>query len=233
MDQALIRQRLSRPVPLFPLHRVPLFPHALAPLRVFEPRYLQMVEDAMEGDKLIALAMFDGPRWKREYHGRPPIRPAVCVGQIVQQAHEAEGRSIIMVQGLCRASIAFELPAQEGKLYREAMVEPIDAEADDAALARYRETFADALECAPLNDFRYAAALAEHLREPELPAAAVLEMVTISFVDDAEARYRLLAEPDPEARARLISRELSGLARLLLKASPQRAAAAPKGCNWN
>lgn len=233
MDREQLARKLNCPVPLFPLHQVVLFPHAVAPLRVFEPRYRQMVDDAMAGDKLLAMATFAGDRWKREYHGRPPLRPAVCVGQIVQEVHEAEGRSIIILQGLCRARIAFELPAHENRLYREAMLEPIEEAADDRSLAHFRETFADALESKPLCDFRHAAALAEHLREPDLPAAAVLEMVTISFVDELESRYRLLAEPDPESRARILSRELAGLAQLLRRAEPQRRVESPKGCHWN
>jgi Lon protease-like protein len=233
MDREQLERKLTSPVPLFPLHQVVLFPHAVAPLRVFEPRYRQMVDDAMAGDKLLAMATFAGDRWKREYHGRPPLRPAVCVGQIVQEVHEAEGRSVIILQGLCRARIAFELPAKENRLYREAMLEPIEEAADDQSLAHFRETFADALESKPLCDFRHAAALAEHLREPDLPAAAVLEMVTISFVDELESRYRLLAEPDPESRARLLSRELAGLAQLLRRAEPQRRVERPKGCHWN
>lgn len=233
MGREQLEQKLASPVPLFPLHQVVLFPHAVAPLRIFEPRYRQMVDDVMSGDKLIAMATFAGDRWKREYHGRPPLRPAVCVGQIVQHVREAEGRSVIILQGLCRARIAFELPAHDERLYRDAMLDLVEDPAGDESLARYRETFADALESKPLSDFRHAASLAEHLREPELPAAAVLEMVTISFVDELESRYRLLAEPDPEGRARILSRELADLANLLRRAEPQRRVEAPKGCHWN
>ena len=65
-----------------------LLPQQVIPLRIFEPRYKQMVEDVLDGTGQFAIAVFSGRRWKQEYHGKPPIRPAVCIGPgSIAQAH--------------------------------------------------------------------------------------------------------------------------------------------------
>jgi hypothetical protein len=74
------------PVALFPLPTVSLLPHALQPLHVFEPRYRQMVEDALgssaagdfEHAAPIAMATFAGDAWRTEYSGAPALRPGAA-----------------------------------------------------------------------------------------------------------------------------------------------------------
>ncbi|MGP1309805.1 MAG: LON peptidase substrate-binding domain-containing protein, partial [Phycisphaerales bacterium] len=92
-----IRVNFNRPMPVFPLREVVLFPHAAIPLHIFEERYRDMVDDALDGAGQIAMAVFEGERWTQEYHGRPPIRPAVCVGQILQHERLADGRYNIIL----------------------------------------------------------------------------------------------------------------------------------------
>ena len=86
----------TQPVALFPLPMVSLLPHALQPLHVFEPRYRQMVEDALgdAGDEElehvapIAMATYAGGAWGGESVGKPALRPVVCVGRIVQHRRD-------------------------------------------------------------------------------------------------------------------------------------------------
>jgi Lon protease-like protein len=87
-----VHVNFSKPMPLFPLHSATLLPHGIIQLHVFEPRYRQMVADVLDGSGQIAMAVFDGDQWKREYHGRPPLRPAVCIGQIVQHVKHENAR---------------------------------------------------------------------------------------------------------------------------------------------
>ena len=69
-------------VPLFPLPDAVLFPNALLPLMIFEPRYRQMVADALAGDGLIAMALLK-PGWEDSYEtNSAPIRSTVCIGRI-------------------------------------------------------------------------------------------------------------------------------------------------------
>jgi Lon protease-like protein len=98
-------------LPIFPLAQVQLFPHALLPLHVFEPRYRELVRDALAGERLIAMASLE-PGYEDDYHGRPPVRAIIGVGQMI--GHEAlpDGRSHILLRGLARARIERELPVE-------------------------------------------------------------------------------------------------------------------------
>jgi Lon protease-like protein len=232
-SETTVHVDFSKPVPLFPLDKVSLLPHGVLPLNVFEPRYRQMVTDTLDGSGLIAMAVFAGQRWMEEYHGRPPVRPAVCIGHLMQHLKQTDGTYLIILQGVCRARIAEELPASDEKLYRRAMLEPVGLGADDTDAGLLRDTFADALETAPLSELRNASALAEHLRDENLPTSAVLELVTMALIDNIETRYRLLESAEPIERAKIVSRELKVIARLLRMAQPQKSMTAPKGVWWN
>ena len=59
--------------PIFPLPNVVLFPNALLPLHIFEPRYRQMTADALEGERLIAMALLR-PGWESS---SPPAEPPI------------------------------------------------------------------------------------------------------------------------------------------------------------
>ena len=66
-------------LPLFPLPNVVLFPGVFLPLHVFEPRYRDMVADALSGDRVIGMTLLK-PGWEANYEGRPPIFPVGCTG---------------------------------------------------------------------------------------------------------------------------------------------------------
>ncbi len=110
----------SGTVRLFPLPNLVLFPHVAQPLHIFEPRYRQMMEDALKDDRLLAMALLR-PGWEEVYHLNPPLHPMVCVGKILQEERLADGRFNLLLQGMCRARILHEKPMQ--KLYRQAKVE--------------------------------------------------------------------------------------------------------------
>src|SRR5580765_1551354 len=112
-EETTISVNFGKPMPIFPLNSVVLLPHGVLPLHVFEDRYRQMVGDALDGSGQIAMAVFEGADWKQEYHCRPPVRPAVCVGQIIQHHKLPDGRYNIALQGICRARILQELPADD------------------------------------------------------------------------------------------------------------------------
>ena len=61
-------------LPLFPLPNVVLFPNVFLPLHVFEPRYREMVADAVASDRMIGIVLLR-PGWEDDYDGRPPIYP--------------------------------------------------------------------------------------------------------------------------------------------------------------
>jgi len=233
-EESVIRVNFGRPMPLFPLSAVVLFPHGVLPLHVFEDRYRQMVDDVLDNYGQIALAVYDdedSPGWDDV---TPPLRPVVCIGQILQHQRLPDGRFNIALQGVCRARIHHELPPAAGQLYRQAILEPIGFElSDETELRVSRERFGRMLADDPLTDLRDAEAVLEHLKNPAVPTSAILELMTLSFIADNSVRYKLLAMPDPCKRAVLIQSELESIARVLKQAKPQRSVTWPKGCSWN
>lgn len=237
--QETISVNFGKPLPLFPLEQVVLMPQQVLPLHIFEPRYRQMVEATLDGAGQFAMAVFRGSRWKQEYHGRPPIRPAVCVGQIASHEKLPDGRFNILVQGICRARILQELEAQADTLYREAMLEPVgipaseDAEETEHRLTPLRAHVQASLAEGPLHHLRSAERMLELTQNVQVPTTVLMELLSGSVVDDPGVRYRLLEEGDPEARATILTEELGRLERLIQQAERQLKTDLPKGCHWN
>ena len=103
---------------LFPLPNLVLFPHVVQPLHIFEPRYRQMITDALATDRLIGTALV-GPT--TQIASLPNIHPVICLGHIFREERMPDGRFNLLLQGVARARLIEELPS--GKLYREARVE--------------------------------------------------------------------------------------------------------------
>lgn len=233
-EESVIRVNFGRPMPLFPLTAVVLFPHGVLPLHIFEDRYRQMVDDVLDNYGQIALAVYEHPDPAAWHEAIPPVRPVVCIGQILQHQRLPDGRFNIALQGVCRARIQQELPPAAGQLYRQAILEPMGLQpSDEAELRTSRERFNQMLSRDPLTDLREAEAVLEHLRNPDVPTSAILELMTLSFIADNSVRYQLLSMTDPRQRATLIQSELEAIASVLRRAKPQRLVSWPKGCSWN
>jgi uncharacterized protein len=224
----------GRPMPLFPLPGVVLLPHAVQPLHVFERRYRQMVQECLDGSGQMAMASFAGEAWKQDYEGMPPLRQAVCIGQIVQHVPLGQGQQDILLQGVCRARIV-EVQEPEGKrLYRTAKLmplEPVDRDppAMDATRSKLRELLSDT----QVKRLRGADKLIEWFDHENVPTHALLELVGFTLLPDYELRYKLLAEASPSRRAGIISHELLALDRLIRLADLQAFRTWPKGMSWN
>ena len=112
-------------IPIFPLPNVVLFPTALLPLHIFEPRYRAMVADALESERLIGMVMLR-PGWEPRYEEAPDVYPIGCAGFITHADRLPDGRFNIMLRGLEKFRIVGERPAREGgERYRMARVESI------------------------------------------------------------------------------------------------------------
>jgi Lon protease-like protein len=236
-ESTSVQVNFGRPIPLFPLDGVTLLPQQILPLHVFEPRYRQMVTHALDGPGQIAMAVFAGKAWKEQYHGRPRLRKAVCLGQIAQHEKLGEDRYNILLQGVCRARIVKELPAGDDKLYREALLEPVGVENDETLLNDVRSRLDAMLAEGPLNRIRVAEPILEYLRNPEIPTSAVMEIISFTILTDnivdKDMRYQLLAEGDAGARARLIEEQLGDIRHLIERASHQHPENWPKGVSYN
>jgi Lon protease-like protein len=117
-------------LPIFPLPNVVLFPNVFLPLHIFEPRYREMLADALAADRMIGMVLLR-PGWERDYEGRPPVYPIGCSGVVTHAERLPDGRSNIVLRGVERFRIVSE---EASRSYRRAVVEPLrDAEttADD------------------------------------------------------------------------------------------------------
>ena len=229
-----VRVNFGREIPLFPLASVTLLPHAVLPLHIFEPRYRQMVEHVIDGAGQIAMAVIEQDGWPVGSCATPRLRPAVCVGQIVQHERLVDGRFNILVQGICRAKIVREEPPDNSRLYRQAILRPIEStQSNDEELDAVRERLHFLLRESSLRQLAASENVAACLSRPEAPTAAILELVGVSLITNDDVRYRLLEEGNPNARAEIIEDELLGLRSLLSRAEKQLDPEAPKGVSWN
>lgn len=106
-------------IPIFPLPNVVLFPKVHLPLHIFEPRYRQMVIDAVANDRLIGMALLRGD-WEKNYYGNPDIYPVGCLGRIVNATPFPDGRFNIVLYGLREYDIQEHILDQTS--YRQAKV---------------------------------------------------------------------------------------------------------------
>jgi uncharacterized protein len=115
-------------LPLFPLPNVVLFPNVFLPLHIFEPRYRQMVAEALAGDRMIGMVLLR-PGWEREYEGRPTVYGVGCSGVITHVEQLADGHYNIVLRGLERFRIVGEDHERD---YRRAIIEPLPERPLDA-----------------------------------------------------------------------------------------------------
>ncbi|MEQ9146141.1 MAG: LON peptidase substrate-binding domain-containing protein [Parvibaculaceae bacterium] len=116
-------------IPVFPLTGALLLPRAQLPLNIFEPRYLQMVDDALAGDRLIGMIQ---PREVASSSGapdgEPPLYDVGCAGRITSFMETDDGRYLITLTGICRFRVSEELEAVTP--YRQCFVDMQEFEAD-------------------------------------------------------------------------------------------------------
>lgn len=207
-------------VRLFPLPNVVLFPHVELPLHVFEPRYRDLVRDAMSEDRIIGMALLRGD-WRRDYDGRPDLFPLGCAGAIEAFSALPDGRSNLILRGLSRFEILEEI-VDDGTAYRRARVRwlrdeqgPLGSlegrlrELVDRLLERRGTAAPDLWERLPREGERLVNALAFALDLPVLEKLALLEC------DRAPERAERLAQliefqlAEPFARS---SSDIEGIA---------------------
>jgi Lon protease-like protein len=225
-----VRVNFSRPMPIFPLQGVVLLPHAVLPMQIFEPRYRQMVEDCLDQSGQVALASFDGAE------PREPValRPAVCVGQIIQHEKQSDGRHNILLHGVCRATIREMVEPSDERLYRMARLLPLEVpEQEPPRLEGIRRSLKELLTSDRLRRMHRVRDVLNWFGKKDVPTHALIELVGFTLIYDPEIKYMLLAEPNVVVRARLITSELRGLERVLGLADRQSYRRWEKGQSWN
>lgn len=192
---------------LFPFPNLVLFPHVVQPLRIFEPRYRQMMVDALSDDGLIALVLLR-PGWGEEnYDDMPEIEPVACLGQIVWHEKLPDGRYNLRLKGLSRIRLEEEVPTD--RLYRIARAErvPDVVPADLHRLKDLRRALANAV----LPRFASDGTAQRQLREifqGDMSLGHVCDVLSYALPLPLEMKQALLAEPHVDVRAEIMTQAL-------------------------
>ena len=106
-------------IPIFPLSNFIIFPKTAVPLNIFEPRYLEMINDSMKAEKFIGMVQ---PKTIKNFDNTklPVLHKIGCLGKINSFKETDDGRYLIELKGLIRFEIIKEL--NNNKKYREAEV---------------------------------------------------------------------------------------------------------------
>ena len=107
---------LPETIPVFPLSNFIFFPKTTVPLNIFEPRYVQMIDDSMRSNRLIGMVQ---PKKTGELK-KPNLYEIGCMGKITSFNETDDGRYLIVLNGISRYKITKEIENQ--KLYRECQV---------------------------------------------------------------------------------------------------------------
>jgi len=134
--------KLPHVVPVMTLPQATLFPHALLPLYIFEPRYRRMLLDVLEGERMFCIAM-QTPGRKREVPS-----PIAGLGLIRLSVDHADGTSHLILQGIARVQLAEAVRYRPYRLQRIRMLEsaPCNTVVVDALWAKLRELLDDRLK---------------------------------------------------------------------------------------
>ena len=125
--------KLPEIIPVFPLTGSLLLPGNLLPLNIFEPRYRNMVADALEGEQLIGMVQPLSPRqdnWvaAAQQPENPEIYTIGCLGRIEECEPQDDGRYLIVLRGVARFRVRQELPLKRG--YRRVVADYTEFQRD-------------------------------------------------------------------------------------------------------
>jgi Lon protease-like protein len=193
-------------LPLFPLPGTVFFPHTLLPLHVFEARYRQLTEHVLEGHGHLGVVCLDESRTDAPV---PNVAAVAGVGRIVHHERLPDGRFHLLLQGVARAELSAELPAQ-GLMYRRVVARALGADEESGAsdeLDALRTCYERLLHCCPdlahvLGD------LPLRVCEP----CVLADVACATLLQDIGERQRALEERSVVRRLRCAHDALAALA---------------------
>ena len=196
---------LPEELPVMTLPNVALFPQALMPLHIFEPRYRQMLKDVLATNRLFAVAGLNEKLVGLENQFEPPHRIA-SVGIVRACQENSDGTSNLLLQGLCRVEF-LEILADEP--YRRVRVKLLtsDKAAEDTDTARLRTELASLLRLkqklgAPMPD-----EVTDFLGKVGDPETYV-DLAAFSLCENHTVKQKLLETLNIRARLSLFNRHL-------------------------
>ena len=105
-------KKLPKIISVFPLSNFVIFPNTSVPLNIFEPRYIEMIDNSMKTDRIIGMI-----QPKKQKDGIPQLYNVGCAGKITNFNETEDGRYLIVINGISRFKILKEI--NNNKPYRE------------------------------------------------------------------------------------------------------------------
>ncbi len=195
---------------VFPLPDIVLFPGALLPLHVFEPRYRALIADALASHRTIALAVLK-PAPEPAPAEIPAVHPIACVGKIVQHKPLTDGRSDIVLRGCRVVEIERFVRSEPYRVARVKTVEQNDCFVTAPGAKERVQELHDLLELscpgslAKLRDTL-------HLDGSARSALDLLHLVAMHLPVQVDLKLQWLACPGSLTRWRMIRKKLGELA---------------------
>lgn len=196
-------------VRLFPLPNLVLFPHVVQALHIFEPRYCDMLTEALESDHLITMALLNSG-WEHSYQGKPGLASTVCIGRIISHTPTDDGRHNILLAGLQRATIVQDLDS--GTMFRQAKVQPLEDMIPEEFLANasdHRRALMNVFRSVIPQDAAQSKAFSDLLTQ-QLPLGILADIIGYAANIPIELKQQLLAEVNVQTRFELLMEEFGG-----------------------
>lgn len=207
-------------LPLFPLPNLVFFPRTRLPLHIFEPRYRQMIADAVATDQRFGIVLLR-PGWERDYFGTPPIYTCGTLSQIEQAVPLDDGRFNVLVRGEVRFRVVGEVSKDPYRMAR-VIVQP-EQERDTTSAYAQRSWLAELSQ-------QYLVHLPDQVAVPEIETVgleALTNALIMSLNLDVLEKQRLLEIDDLVNRAEEVGRELQNRIESLQFLKPYRRAGDP------
>ena len=185
-----------------------MFPSVIQPLHVFEPRYRDMMADALGDDWLLAPVLLQAPD-PDDYFETPAIHSIACLGHIFQQEELPDGRYNLLLQGLSRIRIVDELMTD--RTYRTAKVELLEDEliSSSSLEADLREELATRLQNW-LPTHVVTQSQLQQLLTSDLTLANLCDVLAFALPFDVAIKQQLLEDLNVESRVHLLLEQLNG-----------------------
>ena len=189
---------LPQLIPVFPLDGALLLPGGELPLNIFEPRYLNMIDDAMAQDRVIGMIQTRGGSQQH-----PKLVHVGCLGRITSFAETSDGRYMITLTGVCRFAAGEELQIRTP--YRQVR----------ADYRRFEDDLAEPQGESDLDRDRFLAALKAYLNLRDLdvdwetasvaPADALVNSLSMGLPFDPAEKQALLEAPTLADRCAILT----------------------------
>jgi Lon protease-like protein len=210
---------LSR-LPIFPLPQATLFPGALLPLHVFEPRYRDLTRDVLADNQLMGIARLK-PGFEADYEGRPPVFEVCGVGRVIEHKERPDGRYDLTLAGVARVRIVAEHPPD--RAYRAVRAELLVDTPPEPALVVALEAQIATLWRALRPHLPESVRDLRELTRDAADAGVYADRLAATLIGDPDVSQCLLTEVDPAERLRMLVERLQELADTLAPASPRSA----------